>query len=63
LGPDSRLFNTILKFLLRLQVIVSKLRSEKVNILSEKALQSGEEVKPRVKSRECKKKQEERVEQ
>jgi len=40
---------------LRLQVIVSKLRSERAKILSEKALQSEEEVKPRVKSKECKK--------
>ena len=39
-------------------MIVSKLRSERVKILSEKALKSEEEVKPRVKSRECKKKQE-----
>jgi len=44
-------------------VIVSKLRNERAKILSKKALKSEEEVKPRVKSRECKKKQEERVEQ
>jgi len=51
LGLDSRLFDTILKLKLWLQVIVSKLRSEREKILSKKTLQSGEEVKLRVKRR------------